>query len=84
MGIPDTVSKRQFPATGKWEPVQVFDGNWEKEVPGVVDPDGQLTHVYDGAAPYWIAVHHAYQLNEGGDYAVRLRARFDGQAGEFS
>ena len=63
MGIPDTVSKRQFPETGKWEAVQVFDSNWEKEVPGVVDPDGKLDHVYDGFAPWAVALDYARLRN---------------------
>ena len=65
MDIPDTVRKRQFPATGKWESVHVFDSNWEKEVPGVVDPDGNLDHVYDGFAPWGTARDYVEILNNG-------------------
>ena len=66
MSIPDTVRQREWPATGKWEAVQVFDSNWEKAIPGVVDPEGKLSHVYDGFAPYWVAVDYADHLNNEG------------------
>lgn len=61
--IPDTVSKRQFPATGKWEAVEVWDGNWDKSVQGVAAPDGKLDHVYDGFAPCGTARDEAERLN---------------------
>jgi hypothetical protein len=61
--IPDTVSKRQFPETGKWEAVQVFDSDWGREVPGLVDPYGNLDYVYDGFARFAEAQAQAERHN---------------------
>ena len=63
MGIPDTVRKRQFPATGKWEAEQVFDSNRERDVWGVVDPRGNLNHVYGDYDCFWAALEDADRRN---------------------
>lgn len=65
MSVPDTVRKRQFPATGKWVAVEVFDSNWDRSVQGVVDPAGQLVLVYDGFAPSGTAQDYVGRTNMG-------------------
>lgn len=64
MAIPDTVAKRQFIATGRWEAVMVYDSNWGGLVQGVVAPDGRLDHTYDGFAPTHTAEDEATRLNK--------------------
>jgi hypothetical protein len=59
MRIPDTVRKRQFPATGKWVAVEVYDTNWERQVQGLVNPAGELDCVWDGNAPFGWAQQQA-------------------------